>query len=208
MVRIALAGLILILSAASPPMSQADPNNTIQSGQTLHRGQRLVSENGRYMLTFDGRSGNVFVHPLHVGPGLIHVIWETRSWNRNAARLTFGETGRPAVYDAGSKAIWTLESPADGDRLTLENNGELVLYDDGRRVWSSQVTELKRSEGDHCDTQRWRWLIGKPEAVAKEIPVDRKRVLKPRQPRTADLDRRRLNILLDEEGVVRRLECN
>lgn len=208
MVRNAIAGMLLIVALTAPSLSGANPNNSMRSGQTLVPGQQLVSENGLYMLTFERRSGNVLVHPQHIGPAPIHVYWETRTWNRNAARFTFDETGRPAVYDAGGKAIWTLESQAGGDVLTLENNGELVLTGDGRRVWSSNVTEPKRSRQDRCDTERWQWLIGKPEADAREIPVVNKRVIEPGQPVTTDLDPYRLNILLGKDGVVRQLGCN
>ncbi|MGW4767771.1 hypothetical protein ACWEO2_06965 [Nocardia sp. NPDC004278] len=127
--------------------------NTLNNGDTLERGQSLVSQNGLFRLTMQ-QDGNVVLYGPTADPARGPngtAMWSSETHGSNSRRLEieFGQlkTESDKSNDAElykNKDGWSAPIPRDINRnlrLRLEDNGNLVLYNvvDNQPVWSSNT---------------------------------------------------------------------
>ncbi|ORY35240.1 hypothetical protein BCR33DRAFT_722579 [Rhizoclosmatium globosum] len=66
-------------------------------------------------------------------------VWNTQTWNKPGAYITV-QDGRFLVYDASNQIIWgTNAGSPRTTQLCMQNDGNLVLYDNGRAIWDSKT---------------------------------------------------------------------
>ncbi|MFK8059495.1 MAG: RICIN domain-containing protein [Polaribacter sp.] len=122
--------------------------NTLNAGQKLSAGQKLVSANGKFMLLMQATDGNLCVYNS-VNGRQGRFVWGSMKYGFKNARLEMQTDGNLVVYDASNKARWSSNTHPYNDakfrnpknkpvKLTLENDGKLKLYTkSGVAVWSS-----------------------------------------------------------------------
>ncbi len=118
--------------------------NSLEAGQTLKVGERLVSSNGSYYVIMQD-DGNLCVYTAQNG-----FKWCSMKHGFKNGRLDMQTDGNLVVYDANNKAQWASETVAFNDqkwaqsgmkpvKMIIENDGKLNLYNSsGKVVWSNQ----------------------------------------------------------------------
>ncbi|KAF7698751.1 hypothetical protein HF521_003493 [Silurus meridionalis] len=106
--------------------------NFLSMNSELRKGDFLLSNNGEYKAVFQ-EDGNFVVYGWKP-------IWDSKTaGNPNAKRLIMQEDCNCVMY-AGSKALWhtnTHRKNVKMCRLTLGNDGFLVVDNDGEELWKS-----------------------------------------------------------------------
>ena len=76
-----------------------------------------------------------------------HPIWASNTWNQRGFRILLQQDGNLVMYTKenqyfGERPIWNTKSYSHGAnrrmRLTMTNDGNLVLDNNGQEVWSSE----------------------------------------------------------------------
>ncbi len=143
---------------------------SLSLGSQLKPGEMLVSPNGMFTLIMQ-YSGQLMLY------GSRQVLWQSGSidWNHQDAYLTFQPDGNLVVYK-NSTSIWSSGSQGkNGTRLSLQNDGNLVLYTANNvAVWASDTDrsvasttylgstiskDAKISTGDYLRSSDWRYFL-------------------------------------------------
>ncbi|KAM7407833.1 hypothetical protein PAMA_003546 [Pampus argenteus] len=108
--------------------------NSISTDQELRKGESIVSVSGKHTAIFQ-EDGN-FV--IYTGG---HPIWSSRTDGSRASRLILQQDNNLVMYsDEGP--IWATNTGGNQAssrmRLTLTNEGQLVLERDGVAIWKSR----------------------------------------------------------------------
>ncbi|MDA3851947.1 MAG: hypothetical protein PF447_11855 [Spirochaetaceae bacterium] len=92
----------------------------------------LVSENNRFTLVFQ-YDGNLVLYKDQIIP-----IWSSNSYNKPVEGFIFQADGNPSVYGGGQE-FWSPYCPHQGgEKLVLQNDGNLVVYtQDLNPIWAS-----------------------------------------------------------------------
>lgn len=106
-------------------------------GQSLGVGNRLISNNDRYVLILQ-KDGNLVIYRV----GTMPTIWSTGTHGRKVFSAVMQTDGNFVIYGSEG-AIWSTDT--DGNRvawLVMQEDGNLVLYKpDGTAIWSSGTFE-------------------------------------------------------------------
>ena len=135
LVVIALGAALTVggVVAARPADAAVTWPSTLSARHALHRGEQLVSPDGRYRAVID-RYGRLMVR---TATG--HRVWSSPATGANAY-LYLGARGQLAVRVAG-ELRWSTRTAGSGTAnvLTLRNSGVLALTAGSALVWSSRV---------------------------------------------------------------------
>lgn len=106
-------------------------SSTLSAGQKLTANQFLASPNSRYCFLMQS-DGNAVIYDVNRG------IWSTGT--NGANRFLFFQTNGDLVVYGGSTPLWTSATfNRSGTRLTLQDDGNLVIYRaNNTGVWSSK----------------------------------------------------------------------
>ncbi len=144
--------IAVALMSASVAMAQS---NTLKAGQSLVKGQKLTSENGKFSIQKHYREGRFDIYSVTsygasmIIKGLSGGYDDQGNQKRNdAAQLVLQTDGNLVVYDDQKKARWSSETQGAYDakyrtkefmpvKGVLENDGTFVLYSaTGKAVWT------------------------------------------------------------------------
>ena len=102
------------------PNLASDHGDTLANGQTLRIGETMTSANGRYTLTL-----NEYGQIMLLDDGRLY--WATpKQTNSHQYRLVQQTDGNMVVY-RGSTAVYSSGQQSSGARLTLQDDGNLVV---------------------------------------------------------------------------------
>jgi hypothetical protein len=126
------------VAAPAPPVKWP---HTLHATKALHRGERLVSANGRFHAAVE--SGGRLVVRTAAG----NRVWNTPKAGSNAY-LYLARTGQLVVKVAG-RVRWAAGTAGSGksDVLTMRNDGVLALTSGRALAWSSAI-------GNRCPSTR------------------------------------------------------
>lgn len=116
--------------------------NTLQPGQSIKRGGKLTSANGKYTLHFQDDGNLVLLDGSKP-------VWASRTEGSDAEELKMDLDGNLTLLD-GRKKLW--ESDTKGERgayLTLQDDRNLVVYTDKKKpVWASNTVDKSAAKSD------------------------------------------------------------
>lgn len=125
----------------------------LNPGEQLNAGQRLVSQDGRYVLVMQG-DGNL----VEYAPGN-RAIWSSGTSAANSVAL-MQRDGNFVVIAPGNRAVWSTRTSGNpGADLELQNDANLVVYGAGHTArWASgsgaAATNPKAESAINWFTQR------------------------------------------------------
>jgi hypothetical protein len=116
----------------SPPTPSPD---VLHRGEKLRHWESLRSENGRFILTFQG-DGNLVGTDTSSGG----IFWSTETHGRGGQDFSFQGDGNCVVYVGGGQPIWsTGTAGTDGYRFVMQNDRNVVLYGHSGPLWGSNT---------------------------------------------------------------------
>ncbi|XP_039889845.1 mannose-specific lectin-like [Simochromis diagramma] len=110
--------------------------NSISTDQELRKGESLVSVNGNFKAILQ-EDGNFVVYKWSP-------IWATATNGKNPARLLLQGDSNLVLYTQDDKPVWssgTVNPDNRTMRLTLTNDGRLVVTRNGAQIWSSRCLD-------------------------------------------------------------------
>uniref|UniRef100_A0A3Q0R525 Bulb-type lectin domain-containing protein n=1 Tax=Amphilophus citrinellus TaxID=61819 RepID=A0A3Q0R525_AMPCI len=107
--------------------------NSLSTNQELLKGEYLLSENGNYKAIFQ-EDGNFVIYGWKP-------IWATATNGKNPSRIILQGDLNLVMYTQDNKPVWSSGTcdPLSFHvmRLTLNNNGQLIVTNDGKQIWNS-----------------------------------------------------------------------
>lgn len=122
--------------------------NTLKAGETLKTGEKLISDNGAYMLRMQ-EDGNLCIYK-HDNGKQGAFVWCSMAHGFKGAKLMMQTDGNLVVYDEAGTAKWNSKTHPYHDarfksrnltpvKLVLEDDGKLNLYNaKGKVVWTNE----------------------------------------------------------------------
>jgi hypothetical protein len=112
-------------------MAAGDPH--LRADEFLRANERLVSQDGRYQLQYQG-DGNLV---LRKSDG--KYLWDTETNGRPVGRCIMQGDGNLVIYGPNGDYIWDTETNGHSDSvLVLQDDGNLVIYDANyRALWAT-----------------------------------------------------------------------
>jgi len=126
-------------------------SNTLLMGESLPVGQSLRSLNGTFTATM-GANCEFGVYAKMANPNLpLRALWTSESKNKGSGCYLELQkvNGHLVVFDENRSAKWAsgLFSKLPGKReLTLKNDGDLVLTQNGNQIWSTKRLTEKNTK--------------------------------------------------------------
>ncbi|KAJ0064107.1 hypothetical protein NL108_006536 [Boleophthalmus pectinirostris] len=118
--------------------------NSISTNQELRFGEYIQSLNDEYYTIMQADSNLVTYRRGH-GP-----VWATGTANFCAQRLVLQSDGNLVMFDSDKRVIWEtgtkVEPFSSRMRLTITNQGFLLLDNDGDTIWSSADTNKDQTK--------------------------------------------------------------
>ncbi|XP_066510859.1 B-type lectin plumieribetin-like [Hoplias malabaricus] len=107
--------------------------NSLSTSQELHKGECLISNNGNFKAIFQDDS-NFVVYTWKP-------IWASNTDGKPGNRLVMQGDGNLVIYDNSGHPLWASNSCNNSTgqdlRLTLNNDGKLVINKAATVLWSS-----------------------------------------------------------------------
>ncbi|XP_028260003.1 mannose-specific lectin-like [Parambassis ranga] len=107
--------------------------NSISTNQELFKGETLLSGNGQYKAVFQ-EDGNFVLYGWSK-------VWATNTGGSAPYRILLQSDRNLVMYTQQSSPVWStgtyVTQPQLTMRLTVTNDGHLLLTSNGERVWSS-----------------------------------------------------------------------
>uniref|UniRef100_A0A672YGH3 Bulb-type lectin domain-containing protein n=1 Tax=Sphaeramia orbicularis TaxID=375764 RepID=A0A672YGH3_9TELE len=105
---------------------------SISTNQEMRKGDYLLSTNGNYKAVFQ-EDGNFVIYTW--AP-----MWSTGTCDKGGFRIVLQEDSNLVMYDRDNRGVWGSDthSPKESNRmrLTMTDDGHLVLDRDGVKIWS------------------------------------------------------------------------
>lgn len=120
---------------------------------------------------------------------------------------------RSAPFLALSTALLILALAACSASGSDEQEQALVQSEQAAEQAAEPMPATAQADASACDASQAQWLAGKAPAAAdlqqaqKDAGAQRARTLKPGQMVTMEFDAARLNVELDEKGLVAAVRC-
>ncbi|XP_030218410.1 comitin [Gadus morhua] len=109
----------------------------IATNHELRNGDFLLSKDGNFKAIFQD-DGNFVIYKWSP-------CWHTNTATNGGIRVLLQEDNNLVMYTKEKKPVWSSKSyndtPSSKMRLTLTNEGHLVLDQDAQTVWSSEKSE-------------------------------------------------------------------
>jgi hypothetical protein len=106
-------------TAASPNNSN---NSTLSSGQTLTKGNNLLSPDSQSALALQS-DGNLILYSN------FQTVWDTGPLGSATSRLVMQADGNLVLYNQSNVALWSSQTGSNpGARLVLQTDGNMVIY--------------------------------------------------------------------------------
>ncbi|WP_020413298.1 hypothetical protein [Microbulbifer variabilis] len=147
----------LIFSAFFAFCSQAYAKNTLQGGESLLPGDKLVSSSGEYELRMQN-DGNLVLYKIRTnskGDSWTVVLWAAHTTGNNGAKAVMqASDGNFVVYSTNNGPLWATFKTASfsnkNSKLLLQNDGNLVIYKpDMTPIWHTGTVD----EPQNCTTK-------------------------------------------------------
>ncbi|CAL8306258.1 unnamed protein product [Gadus morhua 'NCC'] len=111
--------------------------NFIATNQELRKGDSLMSQDGSHKAIFQD-DGNFVIYKWSPS-------WHSNTANDGGIRVLLQEDNNLVMYTKERKAVWSSvtwnEANSSKMRLTMTNEGHLVLDKDAQAIWSSENSE-------------------------------------------------------------------
>jgi hypothetical protein len=108
----------------------------LKVGQQLLPGQKIPSPNGAYFLTLE-TDGNLVLYTSGYQP-----VWSSGTSDSGATRAVMEKDGTLALQGPGNAVVWQGATGGPGGRLTIHDDGNLVVYSSmGIPAWSSNTAQ-------------------------------------------------------------------
>ncbi|XP_029995456.1 comitin-like [Sphaeramia orbicularis] len=108
---------------------------SISTNQEMRKGDYLLSTNGNYKAVFQ-EDGNFVIYTW--AP-----MWSTGTCDKGGFRIVLQEDNNLVMYNKAYRAVWASSSYSNETsnrmRLTMTDDGHLVLDRDGVEIWSSPL---------------------------------------------------------------------
>ena len=105
--------------------------NSLNIGTLLYSGQYILSTSGQYRAKLQG-DGRFVLRDLATNASL----WSTGASNQNVSYIRFQGDGNLVAHNASGSAVWSTKTAGGyGDRLVVNNNGSLVIYQGDQVIW-------------------------------------------------------------------------
>ena len=110
--------------------------DTLESGQVLHPGGYILSENGRTLLVLQ-RDGNLVVYAADSG----HPLWSSRTAGKTVDMAVMQSDGNLVLERSDGLPIWATATQGNGGAyLHAQDDGNVVMLSPGGRVlWNSET---------------------------------------------------------------------
>jgi hypothetical protein len=116
-------------NAASPNNSN---NSVLSSGQTLTKGNYLLSPDSQSVLTLQ-TNGDLALYSN------FQAVWDTGALGGSISRLVMQSDGNLVLYSQSNAALWSSQTAGNpGARLVLQTDGNMVIYSStNTALWAS-----------------------------------------------------------------------
>jgi len=141
-------GEINLYNTSGQVVWSSSDKNTLNVGESLKAGEKLISENGAYMLSLQSNDGHLCIYKYN-NRQQGSFVWGSMKYGFKNGRLTLQSDGNLVIYDGANSYKWSSSTHPQFDakfknpknkpvRLVLENNGKINLYNANNQVmWSS-----------------------------------------------------------------------
>ncbi|XP_018516976.1 comitin isoform X2 [Lates calcarifer] len=107
--------------------------NSISTDEELRQGDYLLSENGNYKAIFQ-HDGNFVIYTWRP-------TWASDTCGKNPFRILLQQDTNLVMYTKEDHPVWASGTFSNQHttrmRLTLTNEGQLVLDNNGKKIWSA-----------------------------------------------------------------------
>ncbi|XP_029362383.1 mannose-specific lectin-like [Echeneis naucrates] len=107
--------------------------NSISTDEELRQGEYLTSLDGNYKAVFQ-TDGNFVIYKWTP-------TWASNTYGQNPFRILLQQDNNLVIYTKEDKPLWASDTYTNQKstrlRLTMTNEGELVLDNNGVRIWSA-----------------------------------------------------------------------
>ncbi|KAI9361678.1 hypothetical protein DFJ73DRAFT_956964 [Zopfochytrium polystomum] len=120
------------------PVARVLHSNILKRGESLRRGESIVSPSGRYRFVFEANSELVLYDDKTADGGSPKCVWSAKTSGRFGERLTMQEDGNLCMYTNFDECRWSSYTWGHGAgpdyRLELEDTGRVALYKNNTTV--------------------------------------------------------------------------
>ncbi|NYZ69130.1 lectin [Endozoicomonas sp. SM1973] len=103
-------------------------------GQKLEKGQQLVSEDKRYVLSLQ-HDGNLVLYVDH------RPLWASDTAGIAVERAEMQKDGNLVIYGYDNKPVWASDTAGNpGSQLIMQNDGNAVIYKPVA-IWASNTAQ-------------------------------------------------------------------
>jgi len=124
-----------------PPLPSL-PRHRLVPEERLLPGEGLVSQNGRFDLVHQ-HDGNVVLYRRDGTP-----LWASQTSGQITVDLVLHPDGNLVLYGPEGRAVWASGSAGTNPDLSLQDDGNAVLYSDGVPIWATNTAEEQPQEPD------------------------------------------------------------
>lgn len=138
------ATILVALSASLLVVPQASAfgkvyGDVLKPGQRLRPGSVAVSRSGQYRLRLHARLGLAAVGPDGI-------VWASMHRVPKGASAIMQKDGNLVVYTKAGRPLWSTGTHGNpGAHLVVQDNGDMVVWHEGRPLWASAATKAGRT---------------------------------------------------------------
>ncbi len=121
-----------------PPLAWAqETKDTLQQGESLRPGQKLVSQNKQFELVMQ-EDGNLVLYK--VWEGTREAVWDSKTRGHPGSYCILQQDdGHFVIYNKKERVIWA-NREFGGRRLVVQNDGNVVIYNSkDQKIWDTRT---------------------------------------------------------------------
>lgn len=125
-------GFLVTMNVNTAASANNSNNSVLNSGQTLNKGDALLSPDSQSVLTLQSDGNLAFYSDFNIN-------WETGTQGSSASRLVMQADGNLVLYNQSGVALWSAQTQGNsGARLVLQTDGNMVVYSSSNvPLWAS-----------------------------------------------------------------------